>query len=63
MLQRLPIAPAQVQAGDITENLLFVCCLYWAKKSLRHIIIQLNQFRYLLNTIFMNPENRKTYDP
>ena len=47
MLQRLPIALAQVKAGNTSEKLLnkinqiiyFLYCLYWVKKTAKKYII------------------------
>ena len=44
MLQRLPIALAQVKASNNSENLL-------------------NEIRQMVDTIFMNSENSKTFEP
>ena len=71
MLQRLPIALAQEKAGNTSENLLneirnITYSLYRAKennkKSYNNII---NSIKLLnrMETVFMNSENSKTFDP
>ena len=49
MLQRLPIALAQVKAGNISENLLneikpIRYSLYWAKEITKKSMYQCNEF-------------------
>ena len=56
MLQRLPIALAQVKAGNTFENLSneirqIMYYLYWEKEATK------------MDTIFMNSMNSKTSDP
>ena len=67
MLQRLPIALAQVKAGNNSENLLneisqIVYSLYQSKEITKKVysnIIQISK----MDTIFMNSENSKTFKP
>ena len=57
MLQRLPIAIAQVKAGNIYENLL---------KEIRKIIYSLYQAKEITKKVYnkiMNSENSETSDP
>ena len=66
MLQRLPIALAQVKAGNNSENLLnnsdklFIHCIK-QKKLLS--IQQLNRIFIKIDTIFVNSENSRTSEP
>ena len=70
MLQRLPIALAQVKAGNNSESLLneirqIVYSLYQSKqitkKVYNNLIKSINILK--MDTIFMNPENSKTSNP
>ena len=69
MLQRLPIALAQVKAGINPRNLLnkiwqIVCPLYQSKQITKKVynnIIKSIQLK--IDTIFMNSENSKTLKP
>ena len=70
MLQRLPIALAQVKAGNVSKTLLneirqIVYSLYGAKEITEENMKQYNEFRYntIMNTIFINSKNSKTSDP
>ena len=69
MLQRLPIALAQVKAGNNSESLLneitkIVYSLYQSeqitKKVYNNIIKSIQQRKYKMDSIFMNSENSKT---
>ena len=70
MLQRLPIALAQVKAGNNSESLLneirqIVHSLYQSKQITKKVcnnIIKSIQIS-TMDTIFMNPENSKTSEP
>ena len=70
MLQRLPIALAQVKAGNNSENLLneirkVVYSLHqskWYTKKVHNNIIKLIQIQKM-DTIFIISKNRKTYEP
>ena len=70
MLQRLPIALAQVKAGNNSESLLneirqIVYSLYQSKQITKKVcnnIIKSIQIS-TMDTIFMNPENSKTSEP
>ena len=74
IFQRLPIALAQVKAGNIYENLLneirqTMYSLYWekeiTKKVCKHIMNSV-ELRTMYNTtdiMFMNSESSKTSDP
>ena len=70
MLQRLPIALAQVKAGNNSENLLneirrIVYSLYQSKQITKKVynnIVKSIQWNYK-NTVFMNSENSKTSKP
>ena len=66
MLQRLPIALAQVKGGNTSENLLneirqIICSLYRAKEITKKSISQYNKF-IKVDTIFVNSKNSKTSD-
>ena len=71
MLQRLPIALAQVKAGNTSENLLnetrqIVYSMYRAKQITKKVyndIMNSIKLSNRINTIFMNSENSKTSDP
>ena len=71
MLQRLPIALAQEKAGNTSENLLneirnITYSLYRAKENNRKLYNNIINSIKLLNrmeTVFMNSENSKTFDP
>ena len=71
MLQRLPIALAQEKAGNTSENLLneirnITYSLYRAKennKKLYNNIINSIKLLNRMETVFMNSENSKTFDP
>ena len=58
MLQRLPLALAQVKAGNTTENLLnefrqIIYSLYWANEITKKV------YNNVMNSVkFMNSENR-----
>ena len=62
MLQRLPIALAQVKAGNNSENLLNeIRQTFYPLYQLKQITITLlNLFNYKMDTIFMNSENSKS---
>ena len=69
MLQRLPIALAQVKAGNNSESLLneitkIVYSLYQSeqitKKVYNNIIKSIQQRKYKMDSTFMNSENSKT---
>ena len=71
MLQRLPIALAQVKAGTNSESLLneirkIVCSLYQSKQITKKVYNNIIKPIYLcikMNTTFMNSENNKTSKP
>ena len=68
MLQRLPIALAQVKAGNNSQNLLneirqIIYSLYQSKEITKKKIQQLNEIIIKMDTIFMNSENSKTSEP
>ena len=71
MLQRLPIAFAQVKAGNTSENLLneirlIIYSLYWAKEINKKVYSNIMNSIKVWNkvdTIFMNSGNSKTSDP
>ena len=53
MLQRLPIASAQVKAGNTSENLLneiwqIIHSLYWVKEITENIYIKNNEFNKII---------------
>ena len=63
MLQRLPIALAQVKAGNNSESLLNEIrqvCINQNKSLKKYIIIWSNLSNYKMDTIFMNSKNSKT---
>ena len=62
MLQRLPIALAQVKAGNNSESLLNEIrqTFYPLYQPKQITITLLNLFNYKMDTIFMNSENSKT---
>ena len=70
MLQRLLIALAQVKASNTSENLLnetrqIIYSLYRAKEITKKVynnIINSIKLSNRMDAIFMNSENRKTYD-
>ena len=67
MLQRLPIALAQVKAGNNSQNLLNeirqnIYSLYQSKEITKSIQ-QLNKIFIKMDTIFMNSESSKTSEP
>ena len=70
MLQRLPIALAQVTAGNTSENLLneireIIYSLYQAKEVTKKVynnIMNSIKLSSRVDTIFMNSENSKTSD-
>ena len=67
----MPIALAQVKAGNTSENLLneimqIICSLYQVKESTKQIynnIMNSITVWYKMNTIFMNSKNSKTSNP
>ena len=66
MLQRLPIALAQVKGGNTSENLLneirqIICSLYRAKQITKKSISQYNEF-IKVDTIFVNYKSSETSD-
>ena len=71
MLQILPIALAQVKAGNTSENLLneirqILYSLYWAKAITKRVfnnIINSIKLQKRRDTILMNSENDKILDP
>ena len=71
MLQRLPIALAQVKAGNTSEKLLneirqIIYSLYRAKETTKKIYNNITNSIKVLNrmdTIFMSSENSKTFYP
>ena len=71
MLQRLPIALAQVKAGNTPENLLneirqIIYSLYLAKeitKTVYNDIMNSIKLESRIDTIFMNSKNSKTSEP
>ena len=71
MLQSLPIALAQVKAGNNSESLLneirqIVYSLYQSKQITKKVynnIIKSIQERIKMDTIFINSENSKTSEP
>ena len=68
MLQRLPIAFAQVKAGNNSENLLneirqIIYLLHQSKEIIKKSIQQLNKIFIKMDTIFMNSENSRTPEP
>ena len=67
MLQRFPIALAQVKTGDTSENLLNKTCqiIYREKEITKKAYNNIkNSIKVSKNdTLFMNSENSKTSDP
>ena len=71
MLQRLPIALAEVKAGNTSENLLnkmrqIIYSLYREKEVTKKVysnIMNSVKLKNRMDTIFMNSENSKTSDP
>ena len=68
MLQRLPIALAQVKAGNNSENLLneirqIIYSLYQSKEITKKVYNNLIRSLQKMDTIFMNLENNKTSKP
>ena len=71
MLQRLPIAHAQVKAGNTPENLLneirqIIYSLYLAKEITKKVyndIMNSIKLESRIDTIFMNSKNSKTSEP
>ena len=68
MLQRLPIALAQVKAGNNSENLLneirqIIYSLYQSKAVTKKVYNNLMKSLSKMDTIFMNSENSKTSEP
>ena len=71
MLQILPIALAQVKAGNTSENLLneirqILYSLYWAKAITKRVfnnIINSIKLKKRRDTILMNSENDKILNP
>ena len=64
ILQRLPIAFAQVRAGNTSDDLLIkvrqiVYSLYWAKVITKKICDDVIKSNIKMDTIFMNSENSK----
>ena len=70
MLQRLPIALAQVKAGNNSEILLneirqIVYSLYQSKEITKKVynnIIKSIKILYKMDAIFMNSENSRTFE-
>ena len=71
MLERLPIALAQVKAGNTSENLLnkvrqVIYSLYQAKEISKNVynnIMNSVKLENRMGTIFMNSGNNQTSDP
>ena len=68
MLQRLPIALAQVKAGNYSKNLLneirqIVYSLYQSKEIAKRVYNNLMKSLLKIYTAFMNSENSKTSEP
>ena len=71
MLQRLPIALAQVKAGNTSKNLLneirkIIYSLYREKEVIKKVynnIMNSIKLYSRMDTIFMNSENSQTSDP
>ena len=71
MIQRLPIALAQVKAGNTSEKLLnelrqVIYSLYWAKEITKKVydnIMNWIKLQIRMDTIFINSWNSKTSDP
>ena len=67
-LQRLPIALAQVKAGNNSENLLneirqIIYSLYQSKEITKKVYNNLMKSLQKMDTIFMNSENSETSEP
>ena len=68
ILQRLPIALAQVKAGKTSENLLneireIISSIYRAKEIIKKVCNSImNSVNTNMDTIFMKSENSKTSD-
>ena len=71
MLQRLPVALAQVKAGNTSESLLheirqITHSLYWAKKNSKKVhnnMVNSVKLQNRMDTIFMNFKNSETSNP
>ena len=68
MLQRLPIAIAQVKASNTSDSLLdkirqIVYSFYQAKEITKKVYNNINQNKYKMDTIFMKSENSKSSHP
>ena len=71
MLQRLPVALAQVNAGNTSESLLneirqITHSLYWAKeisKKVHNNMVNSVKLQNRMDTIFMNFKNCETSNP
>ena len=68
MLQRLPIALAQVKAGNNSENLLneirqIIYSLYQSKEITKKVYNNLMKSLQKMDMIFMNSEKIKTSKP
>ena len=71
MLQRLPIAVAEVKAGNISENLLneisqviyYLCRAKEITKKAYSYIVNSIKLQNRMDTIVMNSANSKTSDP
>ena len=68
MLQRLPVAFAQVKAGNNSENLSneirqTIYSLYQSKEITKIVYNNLMKSLWKMDTIFMNSENSKTSQP
>ena len=73
MLQRVPIAPAQVKAANKSDNLIseirqIIYCLYRAKENITILTVYNNIMNSVkvytkMKTIFMNSEKNKTSAP
>ena len=71
MLQRLPIALAQVKAGNTSKDLLnefwqimhYLCRAKEITKKVYNNIVNSVNVKYKWNTIFMNSKNSKISDP
>ena len=71
MIQRLPIALAQVKASNTSEKLLneirqIIYSLYWAKEITKKVydnIMNWIKLQIRMDTIFINSWNSKTSDP
>ena len=65
MLQKLPIALAKVKAGNNSESILtksdklFIHCINQNKLRKRYTTTKLNQYKYKMDTIFMNSNKIK----